>query len=594
MAKCHITGILELPSSPTSTPVPAASAVFRILSGISDTEILVNTAQDIPVGADGSVSFYATQGATLWIYSNAKGFDDDIENGTPFFIPETATAQVMGLQANVSLPTQVPVAVGSITIEVDTGGQYFDVTDSIDELPGADPTGVADSTAAILRTITVATVAGGVLYFPEGNFLVSGVGSEIFLITRGLVIRGAGRMNSIIKVAASVGSSTDIFRFFPDTNPHGRGFEFSDIGFEPVSGNPGRYAINLDGSVEAIYSFTVARCWSGELGNYFVAMTNTVPALDGVFTGVVADNVVVKFVGLGGISIRNGGDSIQILRNTLLVEGHSIDAEFQSDIGGTKIQDNNLTGTQGVRVRGGRGTVIADNNIELVSTDTGSNGAALDLDGTATNILQGPQIHGNSFNIRPTPGSEIHGVRLQYCQGAHFYGNEVVIGAGKYAVQVKNTSTGTIIGLGNHIRDVNLAETKLQTYVNEGDLTLVDMQSVGDAWTVYTPTLSAATGTFDSASAAGRWKRTGKTVQVRASATISTNGSAAVGVRMSLPVPALDAFHSFVGRENGITGKSVNAAIYPDTSTIHITFYDGTYPGADGHLVNIIGMYEAA
>lgn len=122
MAKCNITGILELPSSPTSTPIPAANAVFKILSGISDGEILVKTAQDITVGANGAISFWATQGATLWIYANAKGFDMDQERGTPFLIPSTATAVITSLQANLDLLTQVPVAVNVVVPEGSAGG----------------------------------------------------------------------------------------------------------------------------------------------------------------------------------------------------------------------------------------------------------------------------------------------------------------------------------------------------------------------------------------------------------------------------------------------------------------------------------------
>lgn len=132
MAKCHITGFLELPSSPTSTPVPARGAVLKILSGLSDNEILVNVEQDIIAGSDGSISFYATQGATLWIYANAEGLNRDPEHGTPFRIPLAATADIMVLQEDVDVPASVPVAtLGNLTTGAQTISGHKTFTDKI-------------------------------------------------------------------------------------------------------------------------------------------------------------------------------------------------------------------------------------------------------------------------------------------------------------------------------------------------------------------------------------------------------------------------------------------------------------------------------
>jgi hypothetical protein len=112
--------------------------------------------------------------------------------------------------------------------------------------------------------------------------------------------------------------------------------------------------------------------------------------------------------------------------------------------------------------------------------------------------------------------------------------------------------------------------------------------------TSYTPTIGAATGSFSTASAVGHYIQLGKRVFVRLTVTITTNGTAAGYVTATLPVGTTpnDEKQAIPGKETALTGKMVSGTILPNTSTLLIQLYDGTYPGASGNVVTVQGWYE--
>lgn len=115
----------------------------------------------------------------------------------------------------------------------------------------------------------------------------------------------------------------------------------------------------------------------------------------------------------------------------------------------------------------------------------------------------------------------------------------------------------------------------------------------GGAWTTYTPTVTSGSGAFTAVSASGASKTNGKSVNIRISITITTNGTAATSVIATLPVAAL------AGVTQSITGSRANnigltGIIDPATNNITMTNMDSTYPGADGQQLILSGTYEAA
>jgi hypothetical protein len=106
--------------------------------------------------------------------------------------------------------------------------------------------------------------------------------------------------------------------------------------------------------------------------------------------------------------------------------------------------------------------------------------------------------------------------------------------------------------------------------------------------------VTASTGTLTAASATGRSYQLGKVVFVQMDVVITTNGTGAVSLHVTLPVvPA--PFNS------ALAGKSVNndfivaVDIVPaDGNFAKIHGFDGTYPGFSGVEFVVTGVYEAA
>ena len=115
-----------------------------------------------------------------------------------------------------------------------------------------------------------------------------------------------------------------------------------------------------------------------------------------------------------------------------------------------------------------------------------------------------------------------------------------------------------------------------------------------NAWTAYTPTVTAGTGTFTTVSAVGRYKQIGKVVHFIVTITCTTVGSAASYVLFTLPVTAnTTATLGFGGRETAINGSSLGGSLISSTQAI-IQYYNATFPGASGSVLAVGGTYEAA
>lgn len=116
----------------------------------------------------------------------------------------------------------------------------------------------------------------------------------------------------------------------------------------------------------------------------------------------------------------------------------------------------------------------------------------------------------------------------------------------------------------------------------------------GTAWTAYTPSLSAASGSFTSATATGRYKQIGKTVLFSIKIAITTNGTASAAILTSVPVTSAALQQSVSGRENAATGYACAGVIFASSTTVYVQRFDGLYLGANGYEIDLQGSYEAA
>lgn len=105
----------------------------------------------------------------------------------------------------------------------------------------------------------------------------------------------------------------------------------------------------------------------------------------------------------------------------------------------------------------------------------------------------------------------------------------------------------------------------------------------------YTPTLSAGSGSFTSASASGVYKQIGKMVFFTVTVNITTNGTAASNVTVTNPINSNGAAAGAFGRETAVGGKMLQGVI--NTTNMNIYNYDNTYPGASGASITVSGFY---
>lgn len=112
------------------------------------------------------------------------------------------------------------------------------------------------------------------------------------------------------------------------------------------------------------------------------------------------------------------------------------------------------------------------------------------------------------------------------------------------------------------------------------------------AWISYTPIVTTVTGAITTYTATGKYFQIGKLVFVYFTVAITTNGTGANAINATLPVTARADGQQGSGRET-VSGKMLVARV-TSLTTARVRFYDGTYPGADGNLLECSLVYEAA
>ncbi len=114
-----------------------------------------------------------------------------------------------------------------------------------------------------------------------------------------------------------------------------------------------------------------------------------------------------------------------------------------------------------------------------------------------------------------------------------------------------------------------------------------------DSWATWTPTLTASTGTFTTATISGaRFRRIGKVCVARFQVNITTNGTAATQINVTTPFTAVGNA-SGMWREvlaTGVTGQVWLAS----TTTFGLNNFDNSYAGADNRAYQASIVFEVA
>lgn len=113
------------------------------------------------------------------------------------------------------------------------------------------------------------------------------------------------------------------------------------------------------------------------------------------------------------------------------------------------------------------------------------------------------------------------------------------------------------------------------------------------AWTAYTPTVTAQTGTLTTVSATGASLTIGKTVLLVINITITTNGTGSGWIKATLPATSASGVNVVLsGREDATTGKMLQARITSGSTFAEIFNYDGSYAGGNGNVLYVSGIYQ--
>lgn len=117
----------------------------------------------------------------------------------------------------------------------------------------------------------------------------------------------------------------------------------------------------------------------------------------------------------------------------------------------------------------------------------------------------------------------------------------------------------------------------------------------GQAWTAWTPTITATSGSITAYTInQARYVKIGKTVILNLFFTITNNGTGAGNISFTLPITARSTFAgSGAGRENGVTGNGL-AVFNSATTSATISTYNNGYPGGNNYSPGIVFTYEAA
>lgn len=136
------------------------------------------------------------------------------------------------------------------------------------------------------------------------------------------------------------------------------------------------------------------------------------------------------------------------------------------------------------------------------------------------------------------------------------------------------------------ITQTGVDSNNVQIYQNSPDLPL--------SWLSWVPTVTASAGTITTVSGTGFYQKFGKTIVFRATLSITTNGTGSGSVTFTLPVISEVSTSNISigsGREGSIGGKTL-AVVLSTASAANVFNYDNSYPGSNGAVLNVSGIYE--
>lgn len=140
----------------------------------------------------------------------------------------------------------------------------------------------------------------------------------------------------------------------------------------------------------------------------------------------------------------------------------------------------------------------------------------------------------------------------------------------------------------NNIFKDNAPQVNVAGLIAENFITGSGTRAWDMTLTTATATIASGSGALTTASATISYSRRGRFVDIQVSVTITANGTGGTNINIGLPFSCKGVI---VGRETAISGKMLQGAS-ASASTLVISFYDATYPGANGASFLLSGTLE--
>lgn len=118
----------------------------------------------------------------------------------------------------------------------------------------------------------------------------------------------------------------------------------------------------------------------------------------------------------------------------------------------------------------------------------------------------------------------------------------------------------------------------------------LEIASLFPAWTSYSPTITATSGTFTTVGGTAYYMTMGKTTWFTCTVNITTAGTASGGVVITLPNTCAQNC-ILLGRESTATGNSLSGTIFASGTSVTIFKYDNTTIIASGRDLTVSGVY---
>ncbi len=361
------------------------------------------------------------------------------------------------------------------------------------------------------------------------------------------------------------------------------------IGNNSAANRFGSHAIVLDTQAAGgtFGRFEMRHCYlqqaSAGAGHYGLFHINSAGA--NVNGGLYACTIEKNYI--SGISLNSSGDSIWIKNNTLAGSNEGVYANLIADAGNLVISENNTSAAKAAVIIDRAVTwEIINNEFEQVVTNTGANNTLVDLRGSTATLGPG-RFSGNMVQDIGSTGNPTL-IRVGAVTGATLDNNRFATSTARVGVSITASATDTRYGAGNTLHDATISNAGVNTMFVRG-------ATAQDAWTAYTPTLTAGSGSFTSASATGAYQRVGKDVHVRVDVLITTVGTAATSLIFTLPVAPKSLTEMIIPGRRVTDGATYSARVTSALGTSGTaTRFDGVFGISSGERIVFTGTYEAA